>query len=78
MMKAVRELLGREPFVRFQIVMNSGDRITVEDPMLFVIGQDEWTYFPPKSNAATHIRPNQISFVRVDDLLEPASRTDGN
>lgn len=64
----IRELLERDPFVPFQIVMNSGDRIKIENPSLVVL-HDAWlTYSPPHSNSMIQLRLNQLILIQIDDL----------
>ena len=65
--KTIRELLEREPFVPFQIVMNSGDRFRIENPDLVTM-KDSWlTYYLPKSGGVAELRINQLSFIQIDD-----------
>jgi hypothetical protein len=66
--KTIRELLEREPFIPFEIVMNSGDRIKIEAPGL-VTFQDAWLiYMLPRSNSFVQLRMNQLSFIQINDL----------
>jgi len=69
MKKTIEELLAREPFAAFRIVMNSGDRIDVDTSDMVVMGRDQLTYYYPNSNAVAFVRLTEIAFVRVENLL---------
>jgi hypothetical protein len=64
----IRELIDREPFVPFQIVMNSGDRIRIENPSLVSLDEAWLTYSPGRSNTMIQVRLNQLAFIQIDDL----------
>ena len=68
MLETILTLKHREPFIQFQIVMNSGDRYLIENPDLLAIGKSELAYYFPRSNRVTFIRTNQI--VAVEQLEE--------
>ena len=67
MVEAITELLGREPFAPFQIVMTSGDRFRIENPNLAVVGASLLTYFFPRSNGFVQLRLNQTAVLLVDE-----------
>jgi len=68
MLELIREMLEREPFVPFSVVMSSGDRIKVENPDLVAIVEPQLTYYFPRSNGVAHLRLGQIALLQVDDL----------
>lgn len=63
MLETILMLKHREPFVQFQILMNSGDRYLIENPDLLAIGKSELAYYFPKSNRVAFLRSNQIAAV---------------
>jgi hypothetical protein len=69
MLDSLRELLHREPFHPFRIVVTSGDRYEVTNPDLVAIGETQIFYCHPKSDRFTFIRLNQIVAL---DLLRAA------
>jgi len=68
----IRDLLRRDPFVPFGIVMNSGDRHKIEDPQSLAIGMSQLHYYLPHSDKAVHLRLNQITAVE-DEGQRPAA-----
>jgi len=71
--KTILAFLDRDPFVPFQIVMNSGDRITIESPG-FVLMKDGWlTCTVPHSNSVVQLRLNQLCMIQIEDLWDQRS-----
>ena len=70
MYKEIVELINREPFVPFRIVLTSGDRFQVDNPNLVALGQSVLHLMFPKSDRYTVIRFNQIA---ATEVLEPAA-----
>jgi hypothetical protein len=70
MIENLREMLRREPFQPFRIVMTSGDRFEVTDPQLVAIGQTQIFYCYPRSDRFAHLRLNQIVAL---DALQPSN-----
>lgn len=70
MLETIRELLRREPFQAFRIVLTSGDRYEVSDPHLVAIGETQIFYCYPRSDRFSFIRLNQIAAV---DLTQAAA-----
>jgi hypothetical protein len=68
MLETILTLKHREPFVQFNILLNSGDRYLVENPDLLAVGKSELAYYFPRSNRVVFIRTNQI--VAVEQLEE--------
>jgi hypothetical protein len=65
---AMRETLDREPFVPFEVAMNSGDRLRIEDRSVVVLAANHLVYCVPRSNSVVYVRLNQIAVLRIDDL----------
>lgn len=65
-MNSIRELLEREPFVPFQVVMNSGDRFTIENPGLVMLDEQYLKYYLPRSSGEVHLRVNQIAYFHIN------------
>ena len=59
------ELLRRDPFVPFVVVMNSGDRYEIRVPELAVKMKDVMYIVRPKSDRRDVIRLNQISSLEI-------------
>lgn len=68
MLETILALKRREPFVQFQIILNSGDRYLIENPDLLAVGKSELAYYFPKSNRVAFLRTNQI--IAVEQLEE--------
>ncbi len=68
MLATLREMLERQPFVPFQIVMSSGDRVRIEHPELVAIGKDQVIYCFPRSNSLAYLRLSQVVMYQVDEL----------
>ncbi len=65
MLDSIRELLDRDPFVPFRIVLTSGKEYEVNDPHLVALGQTLINIFAPKSDNWSELRLNQISSIDV-------------
>ena len=63
MLENILALKHREPFVQFQIVLNSGDRYRIEKPDLLAVGKSELAYYFPKGNRVAFLRTNQVAAV---------------
>ncbi len=70
MLEQIRELLEREPFQSFRIVLTSGDRFEVTDPHLLAIGESLIFYCYPRSDRLAYLRLNQIAAV---DMVQNAA-----
>lgn len=70
MIESIRELLERDPFQPFHIVLTSGDRFEVVDPHLLAIGESLLFYYYPRSDRFAFIRLNQVAAV---DTLSTAA-----
>ena len=65
MLDDIRDLLNRDPFVPFRIVLTSGQIYEITDPNLVALGQTQLNVYPPKSDRWSIIRLNQIASVDV-------------
>ena len=70
----IRDLRRQEPFVRFQIVMTSGEKYLIEDPDALAITSSQLHYFPRGSGVAVHMRLNQVASVEVEGEKPRAKR----
>lgn len=59
------DLLHRDPFVPFHIVMTSGHEYEVNDPDLVALGQSQLNLYAPKSDRFVVLRLAQISALNV-------------
>ena len=67
----IQELLRREPFVRFRIVLSSGDGYVIEGPYTLAMGDTTLHYYP-RNQSAVHMRVNQI--VAVEENAGPTQK----
>jgi len=70
MLEEIQELLDREPFVPFKIVMASGQAYEVVAPHLVALQKSQLIVARPKSDRYDILRHNQISSTEV---LEPSN-----
>ena len=56
----LKQLLDREPFVPFRIVVTSGGAYDVTSPYQVAIGRTQLDYFYPRSDRSAMVRMNQI------------------
>jgi hypothetical protein len=61
MREHLRELLHREPFQPFKIVLASGEGFEISNPDLVALGESLMHIFFPKSDRYATLRLNQIS-----------------
>ena len=61
MLESFRELLHRDPFVPFRVVLTSGKEYEVTNPDLVAIGESQFTLYAPKSDKWAMLRLNQIA-----------------
>jgi hypothetical protein len=65
MKEQLRELLHRDPFVPFRIVMTSGHEHDVTNPDLVAVGESQINVYTPKSDRYVILRLNQIASIHV-------------
>jgi hypothetical protein len=57
----LKDLLDREPFAAFRIVLTSGSSYEVTSPYQIAIGQTQLDYCFPRSDRKAVLRMNQIA-----------------
>ena len=60
MRDTIADRLAREPFEPFHLVLTSGDRVTIHDPSLAVLMQNQLFVAQPRSDSFMLPRLNQI------------------
>lgn len=70
----IRELLDREPFQPFRIVMSSGESVTIRNPDLVVIMRSEVFVAEPNSDRRSYIPLLHVARV---DLVSNGHRRNG-
>jgi hypothetical protein len=65
MLKSLRELVHRDPFIHFRIVLTSGKEYAIVNPDLLAIGETQITVYAPKSDDWSILRMNQIASIDV-------------
>jgi hypothetical protein len=61
MIEKLKEMLGQEPFIAFNIVVNSGSSYHVESSWQIDIGKTIVNYLYPSSDAEAHLKADNIS-----------------
>ena len=61
MKEQLHELLHRDPFIPFRIVLTSGKEYGVDNPDLVAFGESQITVYAPKSDRWSILRLNQIA-----------------
>lgn len=61
MLESLRDMLHREPFEPFRIIMTSGQAVEVVNPDLVALGESQLTVYRPRSDHWTMLRLNQIA-----------------
>ena len=72
MLEKLKELLDREPFVSFRIVVTSGGTFDVISPYQVAIGQTQMDYYLPRSDRSATIRLNQLVSLETFDQTQSA------
>jgi hypothetical protein len=65
----IRELLHREPFVPFRVILSSGKEYEVVNPDLVALGETQFIIYEGKSDRYSILRLNQITSI---DVHQPA------
>jgi hypothetical protein len=65
MLKSLQELLRRDPFIPFRIVLTSGKEYEIKHAQLVAIGETQITVYAPKSDDWSILRMNQIASIDV-------------
>jgi hypothetical protein len=71
----IRELLDRDPFQPFRIVMSSGEAVTIRNPDLVVVMRSEVFVAEPNSDKRSYIPLLHIARV---DMLSNGHRGNGH
>lgn len=62
-MNEITELMNKQPFEPFRIVLTSGDKIQIDNPNNLAVGDTRIGYFAPHSDRWVMIRSNQIAML---------------
>jgi hypothetical protein len=65
----IRELINREPFTPFRIILTSGKEYDVTNPDLVALGQTQVIIYEARSDRYSILRLNQLSSI---DVQQPA------
>lgn len=65
MLERLEEMLRKEPFTPFRIIITSGTQYDVSAPLMVGVGKSELAYYFPKSDRLAHIRLNQIAAIET-------------
>lgn len=65
MREILQDMLDRDPFQPFRIVLTSGDRYDILNPHLVALGQTQVTVYPPRSDRFLILRLNQVAAIEV-------------
>jgi hypothetical protein len=63
MFETLREMLNREPFLAFRIVLTSGKEYDISNPELVAVGETQITVYAPRSDRFSILRLNQIASI---------------
>ena len=66
MLKPLHELLKRDPFTPFRIVLTSGKEYVIGDPQLVAVGESQLTVYAPRSDNWSILRLSQIASIDVN------------
>lgn len=70
MLDSIRELIHREPFIPFRIVLTSGQSFDISNPDLVALGETQITVYRARSDHFAILRLNQVASL---ESLEPAA-----
>ena len=68
MLERLEELLRKEPFTPFRIIITSGTHYDVHSPLMIAVGKSELAYYFPKSDRLAHVRLNQLAAVETIEI----------
>ena len=74
MREEITELLDRDPFVPFRIVLTSGQGYDVDNPNLVALGETMLHIFFPKSDRYAALRLNQVAFTETRETTKRRRR----
>ncbi len=61
MHESIIEMLNKDPFVPFRIVLTSGEGFDISNPTLVALGKSQLTLYPPRSDRWAMLRLNQVA-----------------
>lgn len=61
MNERLQDLLRKQPFVPFRIVLTNGSTYDVTSPRRVAVGQSELAYYFPRSDRLAHLRLNELA-----------------
>ena len=64
MLDSIREMLDREPFVPFRIVLTSGKEYEILNSHLVALGETQLTLYAPRSDKWAMLRLKEIASVQ--------------
>ncbi len=70
MLESLADMLHREPFQSFRIVLTRGDRYEVSNPDWVALGQTQATIYAPTSDRFSIVRLNQVAAL---EAVSPAA-----
>lgn len=73
MLEQLEELLNRDPFAPFRVVLTSGSTYDVTSPYQLVLGtKGAIEFFYARSTLQARLRPNQIAAIEDLELTNPS------
>lgn len=63
MLESIRDMMNREPFVPFRIVLTSGKEYEIHNPDLVALGETQLTLYAPRSDKWAMLRIKEIASV---------------
>ena len=61
MLESIIEMLNKDPFVPFRIVLTSGEGFEISNPNLVALGKTQLTIYQPRSDRWAMLRLNQVA-----------------
>jgi hypothetical protein len=61
MIEQIQELLRKDPFTPFRLILTSGNSYDVLSPWMLAFGNTEIAYFYPKSDRLAELRINLLA-----------------
>ena len=71
MLDDLKELLSRESFVPFRIVLTSGNSYEVDSPFQLAVGESQLNYYYPRSDKWAILRLNQVAAFEILEGTKP-------
>lgn len=65
MLDTIKDMLERDPFHPFRIILTNGDRYDVTNPHLVAFGDTMIFYAFPRSDRLAYLRLNQIAAIET-------------